>query len=137
MIERCKSFEIKYIEVVDLHEDEGFAHKEKEYHILCKACGHRITSIDYIISVGGQHRHTFTNPAGLTFEIGCFSHADGCYVYGVPTPHYTWFPGFSWCFAFCSRCATHLGWLYRSSLSGREGFFGLIAARLIEDIKTH
>ncbi|MEW5746442.1 MAG: cereblon family protein [Nitrospirota bacterium] len=126
--------EIKYIEAIDLHEDDAFDHQEKEHDILCRTCGHRITTIDHIIAVNGQHRHTFTNPAGHTFDLGCYSHADGCYIYGVPTVEYTWFQGFGWCYAFCAHCATHLGWLYQSD---QESFYGLIVKRLIENIRTH
>ena len=107
---------------------------EMEPFILCRVCGNRISTLDAIIVVNGQHRHTCTNPAGITFEIGCFSSAPGCLIYGIPTYEYTWFEGYSWSLAFCSRCATHLGWYYQSE---EEGFFGLILNRLRESAMTH
>lgn len=107
---------------------------EMEPFILCRICGNRITTLDAIIRMNGRHRHTCTNPAGVTFEIGCFSSASGCLIHGVPTYEYTWFEGYMWSLAFCSRCTMHLGWYYQS---GEEGFFGLILDRLRESTLTH
>ncbi len=104
------------------------------HFILCKNCGNRITSMERIISVDGQHTHRFTNQAGVTYEIGCFSSTDGCIVYGSPTLDFTWFEGFSWSFTSCSNCLIHLGWYYQS---GREKFFGLIVELLVETTTIH
>lgn len=108
--------------------------EHEEGRILCKACGNRITTVEHMIAVNGQHRHTFTNPAGVTFRVGCFSWADGCLTYGEPTLEFTWFAGFAWSLAFCSSCSTHLGWYYQA---GAESFFGLIYDRLTESMQTH
>jgi hypothetical protein len=102
--------------------------------ILCRACGSRITSVAAMIAVSGSHRHRFTNPAGVTYQIGCFSAAEGCLVYGEPTQEHTWFKGYDWSFAFCQRCHHHLGWHYQSS---GVSFFGLILDNLIEKTRTH
>jgi len=106
--------------------------EKKKESILCKTCGNEITTVEYNIAVSGQHAHIFTNPLGITFHIGCFSRAWGCFVYGIPTYEATWFPGFTWCVAVCANCFTHLGWYYQS---GREGFFGLIMANLAKTDK--
>ncbi|HVO66177.1 MAG TPA: cereblon family protein [Syntrophales bacterium] len=90
--------------------------------------------MEYSITVNGQHAHIFKNPAGITFHIGCFSTAWGCFTYGIPTYDVTWFKGFSWCVALCANCFYHLGWHYQS---GGESFFGLILANLIKDFKLH
>ncbi len=107
---------------------------EEERSILCANCGNTITHPQSIITVDGHHTYSFTNPAGITYEIGCFSSADGCIVHDEPTLDHTWFEGFSWSFCICSSCLTHLGWFYQS---GNENFFGLILDRLIESTKTH
>ncbi len=107
---------------------------DEEHHIICKNCSNLVTTIECTIAVNGQHKNTFTNPAGVTYQIGCFSQADGSIVYGVPTVEFTWFGGFSWTYAFYSKCLAHLGWFYQS---GSESFFGLILDRLRETIKTH
>jgi hypothetical protein len=128
-----KSAEEDIIEDVNTYVEHELSFKE-EYYIRCKSCRFKITSLDHIIAINGEHKHTFTNPAGYTFEIGCFSSAAGCLVYGIPSLDYTWFKGFCWNFALCGNCASHLGWHYHSS---DENFFGLILKRLFEDVKIH
>ena len=105
---------------------QQFIEKKK---ILCKVCHHLITFSDQKIPVNGTHHHIFHNPAGLVFEIGCFSLATGCVNYGTPTLEYTWFNGFTWRYALCSHCHLHLGWFYQSSASC---FYGLILSNLLE-----
>lgn len=95
--------------------------------IVCKTCGTIITSDEMGISINGSHEHTFMNPGGLVFRIGCFSGAGGCRIMGIPTSEYTWFPGFAWCFVICSGCLSHLGWHYDS---GGSSFFGFILDEL-------
>jgi filamentous hemagglutinin family protein len=107
---------------------------EEEHPILCKTCGNKITLIEHMISVGGRHNHTFINPLGITFQIGCFSSAKGCVVTGRPSFEFTWFDGFSWQYALCSYCVSHLGWYYRSP---DASFFGLIRGQLKEDVSIH
>ncbi|MDM8517965.1 cereblon family protein, partial [Desulfobacterales bacterium HSG16] len=63
-------------------------------------------------------------------HIGCFSAAFGCARSGVPTSEYTWFAGFSWCFAMCSKCQIHLGWHFLAE--GDKNFYGLILNQLVE-----
>lgn len=101
--------------------------EKKDPLIRCKNCGYTITSVDAIIPVAGNHRHTFKNPAGIVYTIGCFSSARGCFNMGEPTFEFTWFPGYSWCYSVCSKCFTHMGWYYQS---GDSTFYGLILNRL-------
>ena len=107
---------------------------EKARSIVCRFCGHEITTEDHIISINGSHRHVFTNPAGITFEIGCFSRADGCMVHGLPTEEHTWFRGYRWNYAHCLGCLMHLGWFYQGQ---SDGFFGLIVDRILELSNPH
>jgi hypothetical protein len=114
--------------------------KEKKFGIynahviICKNCGHVITLPECIISVNGEHVHAFTNPGGFSYEIGCFSTAEGCVVYGDPTPEHTWFSGFRWSFSICSNCLVHLGWYYERE---DESFFGLILDLLVDTARSH
>jgi len=78
----------------------------------CRLCGEFITQKQARISVEGAHEHRFSNPAGLVFDIGCFSSAPGCQTAGEPSDFYSWFDGFAWCCALCRTCATHLGWAF-------------------------
>lgn len=102
-----------------------------EQAILCSSCRIRITWKEASISVNNSHRHVFVNPSGLVFEVVCFSRAVGLTVLGPVTSEFTWFPGYSWQTALCSKCQTQLGWIYYGSEP--SVFFGLIQDRLIED----
>jgi len=99
-------------------------------HILCRQCRQIVTNAAERISVQGAHRHTFANPHGVVFEIGCFRAVQGCGYVGPATSEWSWFRGYRWRIALCSKCLVHLGWLYASG--GGDSFSGLILDRLIE-----
>ena len=109
---------------------EGEARFEEERSVLCKACGHRVTSSSQAVEVEGKHRHTFFNPAGILFEIGCFEMAPGAEVWGEISTLFAWFPGFGWRYVNCAGCHNHIGWLF---LSGESSFYGLVLNRLTEE----
>lgn len=102
--------------------------------LLCRQCLVVITSQSEQISVNGSFQHTFANPHGIVFEIGCFQNARGCGCVGVPTDEFTWFAGHYWQVAVCSSCLTHVGW--RFSARDRGVFFGLILDRLVASTST-
>jgi hypothetical protein len=97
--------------------------------IYCRACGSAVTGKDQKIQVSGCHTHTFFNPAGIVFELGCFRDAPGCLVVGAPSSEFTWFAGHLWRVALCRRCRIHLGWLF--AMEGNT-FHGLILSKLRE-----
>ena len=76
---------------------------------------------------GGAHEHTFRNPAGYSWTIGCFRDAAGCASEGNFTAEATWFAGYEWCFASCATCGRHLGWWFTGI---GPSFAGLIVSRL-------
>lgn len=98
--------------------------------LVCIACGNLITHSSHQIQVNGGHRHRFTNPAGVTFDVACFSEAPGCSNREEPTSAHTWFAGYQWRFSMCSKCGIHLGWFYQRSDGG--SFFGLNSRHLLE-----
>jgi hypothetical protein len=102
--------------------------------LFCATCRARVTTEEARIEVGGAHRHSFTNPGGWTYEIGCFAAADGCRVFGQPTLADTWFAGFEWSYATCANCDEHLGWCYEGPAAPHR-FFGLILARLRTELE--
>ena len=126
-----KSSDEKQIEGVKIKTEKKFGLREGHF-IVCRNCGNTITTPERMISVNEQHIHTFTNPAGITYDIGCFSSTSGCIVYGKPTLEHTWFEGFSWSFTLCSDCLIHLGWFYQGE---NENFFGLIMDHLMDSTK--
>jgi hypothetical protein len=98
--------------------------REREDEVLrCRACEAEITREDERIEMSGAHAHTFVNPHGHVFEIGCFARAPGCAVLGPGSAFFSWFPGYAWRIAVCSQCRTHLGWSFGD-------FWGLILPRL-------
>jgi len=102
---------------------------EQEAYIRCRQCRSVIASPEDRIIVQGSHQHTFANPHGIVFEIGCFSAVKGCGHVGPPSAEFSWFAGYSWRVAVCLICLTHLGWFFSSP--AKEGFHGLILDRLI------
>jgi hypothetical protein len=97
--------------------------------LACVRCRAAITTSAAAVAVSGSHAHTFTNPDGFRFHIGCFSRAHGAGASGVPTTDWTWFPGYAWQIEHCASCAEHLGWRFSSS---DKAFHGLILDRLLE-----
>jgi len=115
---------------------EGFVEDEAELKagddeesIRCRQCHQVITRSSERIEIQGSHQHTFANPHGIVFNIGCFRSCSGCGYIGPASGEFTWFRGFSWRIAICSKCLTHLGWLFASR--GNQSFNGLILDRLI------
>jgi hypothetical protein len=96
--------------------------------IRCRRCQHGVTAGRFATEVAGGHAHTFRNPAGWSFRIGCFVDAPGAAIAGQPTTTHTWFPGYAWRFAHCGACSTHLGWWF---VGGSDVFAGLVLARLM------
>jgi hypothetical protein len=97
--------------------------------LRCIVCEHRISERAYRIEMSGAHEHTFVNPAGYAYRIGCFAAAPGCVHTGPTEAAFSWFPGWSWQVAACGRCRSHVGWIYR--LAGQQ-FHGLILDKLHE-----
>ena len=102
--------------------------EDQDKGILCRICSHRVTSHEEMLEKSGRHVHTFKNPTGITYTIGCFKNAPGCVSLGTATDEFTWFTGYLWNFAVCSRCFSHLGWFYQSP--GGDSFYGLILNQL-------
>jgi hypothetical protein len=110
--------------------DQDAESPQEEAYIICRQCHQAVTRNQERFSIQGSHRHTFANPQGLVFEIGCFRSAIGCGYAGRASDEFTWFAGYRWRVCFCTSCLAHLGWLFTST--GGDAFHGLILERLIE-----
>lgn len=110
-------------------EAEGEESTDKGKILLCASCGRAITRLSEKTVVHNAHRHSFANPSGLIFEIGCFRAAPGCDYIGPASSEFTWFAGYQWRAALCRGCQAHLGWLF---LSSGTSFHGLILSALVE-----
>lgn len=110
-------------------DDETQSGVGKAKKLVCAGCGNIITGDDQRMTVDSKHRHTFFNPAGLVYELGCFRRAAGCLPVGESSAEFSWFAGHVWRVGVCGGCLAHLGWLFES---GETSFFGLIVSRLVE-----
>ena len=111
---------------LSIEKDES--EKEQQKGLLCRVCQLLITTSRERIEKDGKHLHTFFNPAGIVYEIGCFRRAPGCLELGSPSSEFAWFGGYSWQVVYCLSCQQHLGWKF----SGEERFFGLVVNKLSE-----
>ena len=98
--------------------------------LLCRECLKTVTYEKERIEIHGSHHHTFANPHGIVYEIGCFRSAVGCVYAGRPTGEFTWFRGYRWRIAYCHSCMAHLGWLFVSQ--SHHQFNGLVLNRLVD-----
>jgi len=96
--------------------------------VRCARCDHTLARARDRVAVNGAHTHTFVNPSGEEFTIGCFSDAAGAVGYGAIETFFSWFSGHAWRVALCGACAAHVGW----SFHGNGVFFGLIVDRVAD-----
>jgi hypothetical protein len=96
--------------------------------IRCHRCLAAVARPVDAIPVDGAHEHTFANPHGIVYTIGCFAEARGCGTAGGASPEFTWFRGFEWRVGVCSACLTHLGWRFSGPATS---FWALILDRLV------
>ena len=108
-------------------ETSGDAGTTDDDALRCTVCEHRITERAFRIAMSGAHEHTFVNPGGFQYRIGCFAAAPGCVHTGPTEEAFSWFPGWKWQVAACASCRSHVGWIYR--LAGQQ-FHGLILDKL-------
>ncbi len=108
---------------VDLELDTSTQVDDK---IRCRNCSYLITRGRWAIEQSGVFEHRFRNPAGWSFQVGCYAKAPGTLPLGNATSDHSWFSGYLWRFAMCGKCGTHLGWWY----IGPDIFAGLIVTRL-------
>ncbi|HIJ79662.1 MAG: cereblon family protein [Desulfobulbaceae bacterium] len=116
---------------VEAAADETATAGPGSYPVRCRRCAHLVTSAEKAIAVSGSHGHTYFNPHGIAFELGCFSAAPGIRVEGLLSAEFSWFKGYAWRYALCGNCDAHLGWQFVAETAG--DFFGLIFAKLIEE----
>ena len=110
----------------------GSAVQEEEREdpmVLCRECLFPVTREEAQTTMSGGFQHSFANPAGIVFTIGCFRTAEGCVPVGPASDEFTWFPGFAWRVGVCRGCLAHLGWFFAAP-SG-AAFWGLILDHLI------
>ncbi len=101
---------------------------DQDSTIICQNCETSITANQYKINRDRRHKHTFNNPLGEHYTIGCFSYAQNTLSIGKPTEEWTWFTGYTWTICVCANCDSHLGWYFDKSQE--QSFFGFILDQL-------
>jgi hypothetical protein len=101
--------------------------QDSEGEWLCAWCHTLVANEQERLRLEGKDEFTFTNPAGIRFEILTFFRTQGCCQTGVPTFQHTWFPGHAWSYCQCVECGEHLGWYF----TGPQNFAGLIRDRVV------
>ncbi len=101
----------------------------RQKRLICKTCSCHITSAEHRTVIDQSHRHTFFNPSGAVFEIGCFRQAYSCNPVGRPSSEFSWFASMVWTPVVCSECLSHLGWVFEGN---SRRFYGLILKQLVE-----
>lgn len=96
--------------------------------LACASCQEPITTEAERLEVAGAHQHSFMNPHGFYFRIGCFASAQALRAEGGWSGEWSWFPPCEWQIQRCARCGEHLGWLFRAP---ERRFYGLVLDRLI------
>lgn len=127
MLDRTNREQVKH---KPAHGDEKIV--EPDELLICRVCANPITSKSEQIEVNECLVHTFENPGGIIFTIGCFKNAVGCTSIGSATLQYTWFPGYAWRVCVCRECHNHLGWHYQLQ---QDHFFGLIMKQLVSGME--
>jgi hypothetical protein len=102
---------------------------EEPPELVCVRCREPITNDAEWLEVGGAREHTFVNPHGFCYRIGCFANARALEAAGGWSDEWSWFPPCAWQVQHCGRCGEHLGWLFRGP---DRRFFGLILDRLVQ-----
>jgi hypothetical protein len=97
--------------------------------VRCAYCKTVISYQGNAEQIGGKHVHSYVNPGGFEFTIGCYRRA-WCKIMGLPMQEWSWFHGYTWQYALCPQCQEHLGWFYRNA-PDNSSFYGLILDRLI------
>lgn len=104
-----------------------------ERTLCCVTCEHVITTPSARTTISASHEHTFMNPHGYMYRVGCFLRAPGVLPEGMPSDFFSWFPGYTWLIERCGGCGMLMGWCFENA---QDHFFGLILPHLVEKEST-
>lgn len=97
---------------------------------LCKRCRNKIASYNDIFAMSkGNLAGNYCNPAGYIHETLTVHKIleSSLTMVQRPSTNFSWFPGYGWQIAICSKCSAHIGWKFiavNKNLKPRT-FFGL------------
>lgn len=102
---------------------------EEFSHLCCRHCYQTIANHGDVFSMSAEGlQGTYCNLYGYVYETITIYKATGLQLQNVPpSTNASWFPGYAWTVAACSRCRKHMGWKFTAvepEVKPRE-FWGL------------
>lgn len=99
---------------------------------ICFNCRIKITEQSFLINMAGNRPfHTFTNPAGFSYNLLTFKFCESYRETTSPENRDTWFAGYDWIIINCAQCNNLLGWKYVKNNNNSDFFFGLIREQIV------
>jgi cereblon len=105
-------------------------------YFKCKRCNNSIAVYADIFAMAkGNVNANYCNPAGYIHETLTVQKTieNALRLVDRPSTDFSWFPGYSWQIAVCSKCSIHVGWKFSSVVKHLKpkSFFGLSNKSLI------
>lgn len=97
--------------------------------LCCLQCGQSVAHQQDVFSMSAEGlQGTYCNVYGYVYETITIHKATGLRLQNTqPSTEYSWFPGYAWTVAACSRCRKHMGWFFTATKPDMKprGFWGL------------
>uniref|UniRef100_A0A1L8DP13 Putative conserved secreted protein n=2 Tax=Nyssomyia neivai TaxID=330878 RepID=A0A1L8DP13_9DIPT len=124
--------------------------------LICRACGSDVAVTNFLLhKLSPQARYAanetlfedqkalvqeLENPFGIRYRIILLKHATCANVDSWSTD-FSWFPGYAWKLCLCTKCGTHLGWMFEPTetatstqvLPTQDGFYAIILPNVITE----
>lgn len=102
----------------------------------CKRCKTRVASYSDIFAMAkGNVNANYCNPAGYIHETLTVNKTleESVRIFDRPSTDFSWFPGYAWQIAVCSKCSSHIGWKFTAVTKNLKpkSFFGLTCKSLV------
>ena len=102
----------------------------------CKRCKTQVSSYADIFAMAkGNVNANYCNPAGYIHEtLTVHKTIEGSLrLVDRPSTDFSWFPGYGWQIAVCSKCSSHIGWKFVAVTKNLKpkSFYGLSCKSLV------
>ncbi|XP_034232877.1 protein cereblon isoform X2 [Thrips palmi] len=111
--------------------------------LCCRQCGQHVAHQQDVFSMSVEGMQgTYCNVYGYVYETVTIHKATGLRLQNAPpSTEFSWFPGYAWTVAACSRCRKHMGWHFTATSPDMKprGFWGLCRRALeakLEEVES-